>query len=77
MFELSIKGGASLGKVDDADLQVLIDQLEEEHASDTDYFISPDTIEFLMDNGASPTLLKILMEAIGASDGVDISWKKI
>ena len=77
MFTLSMKqSGAVLGNIDDADHKLLVDQLEEEHASDTDYYVCPDTIEFLMDNGASQNLLKLLMEAIGTSDGVEVSWKK-
>jgi hypothetical protein len=37
MFTLSLKNsGAILGTIDDADLQLLIDQLEEEHEEATD-----------------------------------------
>ena len=48
MFTLSLKdSGAFLGTIDDADLQLLVDQLEEEHETDTDYYVCPDTIEIL------------------------------
>jgi hypothetical protein len=77
MFTLSLKEtGAFLGTVDDADLQVLIDLLEEEHVNDTDYYVCPATVEILEKNGASASLIRILKEAIGGSEGVEIAWKR-
>ena len=77
MYKLSMKeSGAFLGTVDDADLQLLMDQLEEEHEEDTDYYVCPDTIEILAEDGASASLLKILKDAVGDSEGVEVSWKK-
>jgi hypothetical protein len=68
-------GSAPLGTIDDADLQLLRDQLEEESEEDTDYYITPMTIEFLEQNGASPDLVQILKLAVGGSEGVDIVWE--
>jgi hypothetical protein len=77
MFTLSIKEtGVLLGTIDDSDIQVLIDQLEEEHENDTDYYVCPATIEILERNGASASLIRILKGAIGSSEGVEISWKR-
>jgi hypothetical protein len=77
MYTLSLKDtGALLGTIDDADLQVLIDQLEEEHETDTDYYVCPATIELLRVRGASRGLLEILREAVGSSEGVEVAWKK-
>ena len=67
-------GSAPLGTIDDADLQLLRDQLEEESEEDTDYYITPMTIEFLEQNGASPDLVQILKLAVGDSEGVDVVW---
>ena len=78
MITLSLKdSGAFLGTIDEADLQLLIDQLEEEHENDTDYYVCPATIEILEENGANPNLVRILKEAVGNSEGVEISWKKV
>lgn len=78
MFALSLKdSGALLGTIDDADLQLLIDQLEEEHDTDTDYYVCPATIEILEENGASASLLTILRDAVGSSEGVEVAWKKV
>ena len=77
MFTLSLKDtGALLGTIDDADLQLLIDQLEEEDEEDTDYYVSAETIELLQAGGASAGLLKILKDAVGSSEGVEIIWKE-
>ena len=68
-------GSAPLGTIDDADLQLLRDQLEEESEEDTDYYITPMTIEFLEQNGASSDLVQILKLAVGDSEGVDVVWE--
>jgi hypothetical protein len=77
MFTLTLKDtGALLGTIDDADLQLLIDQLEEEHEKDTDYYVCSATLDILEENGASDSLIRILKEAIGSSEGVEITWKR-
>lgn len=77
MITLSLKDtGAFLGTIDDADLQLLVDQLEEEHEDDTDYYICAETIEILEESGASSGLIKVLKDAVGSSEGVDIAWNK-
>ena len=70
------KTNALLGAVSDADVQCLIDVLEEEDRKDVDYFVDLDTVDILEDNGASATLVQMLRAAIGASEGVDIRWSK-
>jgi hypothetical protein len=77
MVTLSLKdGGAFLGTVDEADLQLLIDQLEEEDEGDTDYYITAGTIDYLEGQGASPELLEILRSAVGDSEGVEVVWSE-
>jgi hypothetical protein len=77
MITLSLKDtGAVLGTIDDADLQVLVDQLEEEGEGDTDYYIDLDTIDLLAESGASARLLEILKTAVGTSEGVEIAWTR-
>ncbi len=68
--------GALLGTVDDADLQLLLDEMEEEHDYDTDYYVCPETIDMLEESGASTGLLQILRDAVGSSEGVEITWEK-
>ena len=70
------KTNTLLGEVSEADVQCLIDLLEEEDRQDVDYFVDLDTVDILEDNGASATLVQMLRAAIGASEGVDIRWSK-
>jgi hypothetical protein len=76
MITLSLKDtDAFLGTIDDSDLQLLVDQLEEEHENDTDYYVCAATIELLEESGASTRLIEILKDALGSSEGVEIAWK--
>jgi hypothetical protein len=76
VITLSLKeSGEYLGTIDEADLQFLIDQLEEESLDDRDYYITPTTIDLLEEANANPDLVHILREAVGDSDGVDIFWR--
>jgi len=65
-----------LGSITEADLQVLVDGLEEESAEDQDYFIDEATIELLGDGRATEHLLGLLRRAVGKTDGVEIRWKR-
>ena len=65
-----------LGTISEDDLQFLIDDLEEEFPEDTDYFVDSATIDMLEDDDAPPSLVALLREAIGTSDGVEIRWSR-
>jgi hypothetical protein len=66
--------GAELGAISAVHLKFLIDQLEEEHDDDKDYFIDRDTMELLSDNGADPELLAQLEKGLGDDDEMTIAW---
>jgi hypothetical protein len=67
--------GSDLGDISDEDFQFLQDQLEEESAEDTDYYISRDELDILKENPeAPPGLMRVLQEAMGTRDGVEVSW---
>jgi hypothetical protein len=65
-----------LGVISDADVKVLIDELEEEDLADDDYFIDGATVSILEAAGASKELVNMLLSAIGDSEGVDVRWEK-
>lgn len=67
--------GDTIGDISDKQLAFLVEQLEEEHDEDEDYFIDRDTLELLSDNGADPELLALLEKAIGDDDSMDIGWE--
>ncbi|MEO8260571.1 MAG: galactosyldiacylglycerol synthase [Acidobacteriota bacterium] len=66
----------TLGSITEADLQVLIDGLEEESSKDRDYYITLETIDMLADGRATTHLVGLLRQALGSSDGVDIRWER-
>ena len=65
-----------LGSITDADLQVLIDKLEEESSEDRDYYIDTATIDSLADGRASDHLVQLLRTAVGSGEGVEIRWHR-
>jgi hypothetical protein len=67
--------GADIGNVSDKQLAFLVEQLEEEHDDDQDYYIDRDTLELLSDNGIDEELLAMLEKAIGDDDSMDIAWE--
>lgn len=71
-----LDNGETIGEITAAQLQFLVDQLEEEDDEDTDYFIDRDTLELLSDNGADPELLALIEKAMGDDDEIDIAWEK-
>ena len=70
------QSGQFLGTVSDADIQSLVDQLEEEHQTDEDYFVDSATVDLLEEAGASASLIAMLRGAVGDSDGVDVRYEK-
>ena len=67
--------GDDIGTISDVQLKFLVEQLEEEHEEDQDYFIDRDTLELMADNGGDPELLAMLEKAIGDDDEMDIAWE--
>jgi hypothetical protein len=65
-----------IGSLTEAELQVLIDGLEEESLEDQDYYVNAATIDLLADGRATDHLLKLLRMALGESDGVEIRWQR-
>ena len=67
--------GDAIGTITDKQLAFLVEQLEEEHDEDKDYFIDRNTLEVLSDNGADPDLLAMLEKGMGDDDEMDIAWE--
>ena len=73
----NVETKALIGEITEQDLQVLIDALEEESSEDQDYYITPETLEVIGDNGrATDHLLNLLRKALGAAEGVEIRWQR-
>ena len=65
-----------IGSITEADLQVLVDALEEESLDDRDYYIDAATIDVVADGRATDHLVTLLRAALGAKEGVDIRWQR-
>ena len=65
-----------LGSITEADLQVLVDALEEESSDDQDYYIDAATIDVIGDGRATDHLLNVLRKGLGNAEGVDIRWTR-
>ena len=68
--------GRALGTISDEHLRFLQDHLEEESREDTDYYINKDTIDTFEQQGADPMLLRVLREALGAREDMEIRWER-
>jgi hypothetical protein len=75
MIELRDKDtGAFLGSITEAQLQFMIDQLEEEDSEDTDYYINQATVEMFEQEQADPQLLDILRKALLSRNDMEVRW---
>jgi len=68
------ENGRELGVITEDQLQYLIDQLEEEHPDDKDYYIDGVTLEMLRGRGIDPQLLQFLQTALGERESMEIEW---
>jgi hypothetical protein len=68
--------GVFVGTITEAQLQLLIDQLEEESADDTDYYIDHATLDLFEAAGAEAELLVLLRQALGTREGIEIVWSR-
>jgi len=77
MIDLYVKGSNDLlGSITEAELQYLVDSMEETSPEDRDYFVDQATIDLLADGRATDHLVTLLRKAVGAGDGIEIEWKK-
>ena len=63
-----------IGTITDAQLRFLVNQLEEESATDQDYYINAATIDMLEQDGGDAPLITLLRNALGTRDDMEIRW---
>jgi hypothetical protein len=68
--------GTRLGEISEAQLQRLVDSLEEESATDQDYYLTAETIDMLADDGADAGLVTLLREALAGRESMDVRWAR-
>lgn len=77
MITLTEKGtNKSLGQITEAQLQYLIDNLEEEWLEDQDYAITPLLLQNFEEKGADAELVSLLRNALGGREEIEIIWSK-
>jgi processive 1,2-diacylglycerol beta-glucosyltransferase len=77
MIELRDKdSGAFLGAITEAQLQFMIDQLEEESGEDVDYYINQPTLDMFEERGADPQLMSVLRKALGKREDMEFRWSR-
>ena len=67
--------GEAIGMLTEAELQFIIDQLEEESATDQDYYMNDATLDMLQSRGADAKLMVMLRTAMGERHEMDIRWE--
>jgi hypothetical protein len=73
---LDANTGVQIGTLTEAQLQFLIDQLEEESDDDRDYYINSATLDMFAEAGAEQALLDLLRNALGTRSGMDVRWER-
>ena len=77
MITLKVKGTDKyIGSLSEAQLQYLIDELEEEDSEDQDYWINSAQIELFKSKGADSSLIAMLESALGENDDVEVIWER-
>jgi hypothetical protein len=67
--------GDLIGPITKAQLQYLVDQLEEEDTEDQNYYIDRATLDWFDEHKVDPALEALLRKAMGDRDGMDIRWE--
>ena len=73
-YQLFVKGTLTpIGEISDAQLQSLVDLLEEEDTEDRDYYVDQAVLDYLQERGADPALLELLRPY---ASGVEVEWRQ-
>lgn len=68
--------GQFIGSISEQQLQFLVDELEEEHRDDQDYYFHRSQIEIFKEMGADESLVELLERAMGELDELEIVWSR-
>lgn len=68
--------GEFIGVLTEPQLKYLIDELEEEHDEDRDYWLNRTQLEMFREQGAEFVLVDMLEMAMGESDELEVIWER-
>lgn len=69
------ESGVLWGEMTEAQLQFLVDQLEEESSADQDYYLNQATLEMFEAAGAEADLLALLRRILGEKEEAEFRWE--
>jgi len=72
---IDVTDARELVRIERADLDFLIDVLEEESSTDRDYYVDRDTLDYLAERGAEASLLSALRQALGTREEMEFRWE--
>lgn len=70
------ESGTLWGEITEAQLQFLVDQLEEESSSDQDYYLNQATLEMFEAAGIEADLLALLRRILGEKEEAEFRWEQ-
>ncbi|MEK6608990.1 MAG: galactosyldiacylglycerol synthase [Myxococcota bacterium] len=70
------ESGRRIGQITDEQLATLRDLLEEEDSEDRNYFIGPEVVDYIEEEGGPAELVKLLRDAVGEGEGIEVEWRK-
>ncbi|MYE90204.1 galactosyldiacylglycerol synthase [Candidatus Poribacteria bacterium] len=74
---IDIEHDNEIGIITENQLQFLIDNLEEEGFEDQDYYIDPESLIFLAEDGCDEELLTMLTDALEDRINIDVRYEVI
>lgn len=78
MYQLiDIEHDNEIGVITEDQVQFLIDNLEEEGIEDQDYYIDPESLSFLEENGCDEELLTMLTDALAGRGNINVRYEVI
>jgi hypothetical protein len=66
--------GTFIGRISEAQLDTLVEHLEQESEQDRSYYVDAATIDMLAGAGADETLVDLLKSALAGREGVEVRW---
>jgi hypothetical protein len=71
---MNVQTNTEIGEITQSQLDFLISQLEEESATDRDYYINQATLDYFTQQSADPALVSLLRDALAGRPDMDIRW---
>jgi hypothetical protein len=71
-----VASGQPCGTITEEHLRFMMAQLEEESQEDNDYYLNAATLDLFEAQGADPTLLETLRNALGSREDMDLRWER-